>query len=309
MIIDVHRHIVDKNFYSDKYWRGLAQLAAPILKRMGADMTLDAIIENIFPVYYDTDGEKHIAAMDEAGVDKTVMLLFDCGLIAGEGEVSIEKQNEIVFQVAKRYPERIIPFVSIDPRRKNAKEFVKKAIEEWGARGLKLHPGSGMNPEAKETLELIESICDSGIPVLVHTGASMPPTSSRYCDPIYLDEMLLKFPEVNVIAAHMGYGYRTQLFPLAQNRPNLYVDIAAWQSVAAHRYNEFAEVIRSAIDHTGPEKILFGTDNPYLWPVLPEPGYVQAIKDLSAKPPEGVRLTEEEIKMLLGENAKTLFDM
>ena len=93
----------------------------------------------------------------------------------------------------------------IDPRRRGAIKFVQKCVEEWGAKGLKLHPSAGFSPEESATLKLIESIADYGIPVITHTGPSIVPTSSRYCDPIYLDKMLLSFPEVNVIAAHMAY--------------------------------------------------------------------------------------------------------
>jgi predicted TIM-barrel fold metal-dependent hydrolase len=309
MIIDIHRHGLADGWFSDYYWRGFARMAIPILRRMGTEATIEMVIKNIVPVYFDPTGEKHIAAMDEAGIDKTVMLLFDVGLIVGEPKVSIEEQNKTVFEIAKKYPDRVIPFVTTDPRRPGAKDFVKKAVEEWGAKGLKIHPGAGFNPEEKETLELVESIADYGIPVLTHTGASVPPTSSRYCDPIYLDELLLRFPEVNFIAAHMGYGYRHQLFSLGQNRPNLYTDIAAWQITARDRFNEFAEAIKTAVAHFGPERILFGTDNPYLWAVLPEPAYVQAIRDLATKPPEEHRLTTEEVNMILGENARGLLKL
>jgi uncharacterized protein len=309
MIIDIHRHLVDKGFYADIYWKSFAKMALPILKRMGVDADIEMIINNIVPVYLDTDGEKHIAAMEEAGIDKTVMLLFDTGLLIGEGTVSIEEQNEMVFAAAKKYPEKIIPFVSIDPRRPNAAEFVKKAVEEYGAKGLKMHPGSGFNPEDKETMNLVGSIADYGIPVLVHTGASIAPTMSKYCDPIYLDKMLLEFPEVKFIAAHMSYGHRQQLFSLGMNRPNLYTDLAAWQTTAKDRFHEFSKVVKDAVIHFGPERVLFGTDNPYLWPVLPEPGYVQVIKDLATKPPEEERLTKEEVDMILGENAMSILSL
>lgn len=309
MIVDIHRHLVDMGFYAEVYWKSFARMALPILKRMGVDADIDTVVKDIFPVYFDPSGEKHIAAMEEAGIEKTVLLLFDTGLLLGEGAVSIEEQNEMVFSAAKKYPDKIIPFVTIDPRRPKAAEFVRKAVEEKGARGLKLHPGGGFNPEEKETLNLIGKIADLKIPVIIHTGASIVPTTSRYCDPIYLDKMLLEFPDLNFIAAHMGYGHRHQLFSLGTNRPNLYTDIAAWQTTARDRYGEFAAAVKGAVSHFGPERVLFGTDNPYLWPVLPEQGYIQAIKDLAVKPPEEERLTVEEVDMILGENAVSLLSL
>jgi hypothetical protein len=50
--------------------------------------------------------------MEKAGIDKTIIFLFDTGLfLTEEPEVSIEEQNKTVFRVAKKYPDKIIPFV------------------------------------------------------------------------------------------------------------------------------------------------------------------------------------------------------
>ncbi len=309
MIIDIHRHTLDRGYFSDNYWRGFARMALPILKRMGVQADVDMIINNILPVYYDTTGEKHIAAMEEAGIDMTVLFAFDTGLMVGEPEIGIEQQNKVVFETAARYPKKVIPFVTMDPRRPNARDFVKKCVEELGAKGLKLHPGAGFSPESKETLGLVEVVARYDIPILFHTGPSVPPTSSKYCDPMYLDEILLRFPEVNVIAAHMGYGYRDILFSLGMNRPNLYTDIAAWQTTARDRWHDFAQAVKHAVAHFGPERVLFGTDNPYLWPVLSEPKYVEAVKDLAVKGPEETRITQEDVQMILGENARSLLKL
>jgi hypothetical protein len=126
---------------------------------------------------------------------------------------------------------------------------------------------------------------------------------------MYLDEILLRFPEVNVIAAHLGYGYREILFSLGMNRPNLYTDIAAWQTTARDRWQDFAQTVKHAVAHFGPERVLFGTDNPYLWPVLPEPKYVEAVKDLATKAPEETRITTDDVQMILGDNAKSLLKL
>ncbi|MBN2225372.1 MAG: amidohydrolase [Deltaproteobacteria bacterium] len=309
MIIDIHRHILDRGYFSDNYWRGFARMALPILRRMGVQADVDMIINDILPVYYDTTGEKHLAAMEEAGIDMTVLFAFDTGLMVGEPEIGIEQQNMAVFKIAARYPKKVIPFATMDPRRPNAGDFVKKSVQEWGARGLKLHPGSGFNPESRETLGLVEAVAGYGIPILFHTGPSVPPTSSKYCDPMYLDGILLRFPEVNVIAAHMGYGYRDILFSLGINRPNLYTDIAAWQTTARDRRHDFNDAVGHAVAHFGPERVLFGTDNPYLWPVLPEPQYVQAVRDLAVTAPEQTRITQQDVQMILGDNAAGLLKL
>ena len=309
MIIDIHRHFVAKDWFSENFWRNYARIIQQITSRMGRSFAFEDIQAKVFPLYFDTTGEKHLEQMEKAGIDKTVVFLFDTGLLTGEPEVSIEEQNKIIFKAAKKYPDKIIPFVQIDPRRPGAIEFVKKSIEEWGARGLNLHPGAGFNPEEAATLKMIEAIADYKIPVITHTGPSIVPTSSRYCDPIYLDKILLGFPEVNVIAAHMAYGYRPQLCSFGWQRPNLYTDISVSQDMAKKDYPKFARTIREVVDAFGPERVLFGTDSPFTWGVLPEKDFVAAIKDLVHRAPDDAKFTVNEIEMLLGANAKKLLNI
>lgn len=309
MIIDIHRHLVAKEWYSENFWKSYARMIHQITSRMGYSFSIESVQSKIFPRYFDTTGEIHLEQMEKAGIDKTVVFLFDTGLLTGEPEVSIQDQNMALFKAAKKHPDKIIPFVHIDPRRSGAVEFVKKCVEEWGAKGLKLHPSAGFNPEESETLNLIESIVDYRIPVITHTGPSIVPTSSRYCEPSYLDNMLLRFPEVKVIAAHMAYGYSQQLFSFGWQRPNLYTDISASQDIIKRNYPKFARIIRDAMDAMGAERVLFGTDSPFTRGILSEKDFVTATKELATKAPEDAKFTEMEIEMLLGMNAKRLLNI
>ena len=309
MIIDIHRHMVACDWFSENFWRNYARIIQQITAHMGRPLFFEDIKAKVFPSYFDTDGEKHLEQMEKAGIDKTVVFLFDTGLLTGEPEVSIEEQNKAVFRAAKNHPDKIIPFVHLDPRRKGAIKFVRKAIEEWGAKGLKLHPGAGFNPEEAATLKMIEAVAGYGVPVITHTGPSIVPTSSRYCDPIYLDKILLSFPEINVIAAHMAYGYRPQLCSFGRQRPNLYTDISVSQDIAKTDYPKFARAIREVVDAFGPERVLFGTDSPYTQRILSEKDFVTAIKELPTKAPDDAKFTEDEIAMILGANAKRLLNL
>jgi uncharacterized protein len=309
MIIDIHRHLIAREWYSEKFWNGHARQVQRMASDMGMSFSLEFVQTQIFPPYFDTTGEKHLEQMEKAGIDKSAVFLFDTGLFTGEPEVSIQEQNKALFNVAKKYPDKFIPFAQIDPRRPGAIAFVKKCVEEWGAKGCKLHPSAGFNPEESETLNLIESIAVYRIPVITHTGHSPNPTSSRYCDPIYLDKMLLEFPEVNVIAAHMSLGYRPQLCSFAWNRPNLYTEISMSQFMARRDYPEFARAIREAVNAFGPERVLLGTDCPWLEAILNGKDFVTAIKELTTKAPEDSKFTESEIEMLLGLNAQKLLNI
>jgi uncharacterized protein len=309
MIIDIHRHLVAKEWYSENFWDGHARMVQRMATDMGIPLSIEYIQTHMFAAYFDTTGEKHLEQMEKAGIDKTAIFLFDTGLFTGEPEVSIQEQNKALFNVAKKYPDKFIPFAQIDPRRPGAIEFVKRCVQEWGAKGFKLHPSAGFNPEESETLDLIGAIADYRIPVITHTGHSPNPTSSRYCDPIYLDKMLLTFPDVNVIAAHMSLGYRQQLCSFAWNRPNLYTEISMSQFIARRDYPTFARAVREAVNAFGPERVLLGTDFPWLEAIVNGKDFIMAVKELVTKEPDDAKFTEGEIEMILGSNAQRLLNI
>jgi hypothetical protein len=309
MIIDMHRHFVAKEWLSEYFWQAHARNVQSMALGMGISLSIEDIRTKMFPLYYDTTGEQHLEQMEKAGIDKSVVFLWDHGLLTGEPEVSIQEQNKVLFNIAKKYPDKFIPFAHIDPRRPGAVQFVRKCVEEWGAKGLKLLPVAGFNPEESETMHLIESIAGYGIPVITHSGHAPNPTSSRYCDPIYLDKMLLEFPEVKVIAAHMSLGYRSQLCTFAWYRPNLYTEISMSQFVVRKDYPAFARSVREAVNAFGPERVLFGTDCPWLEMILDGKDFVRAVEDLATKAPDDAKFTPTEIDMLLGSNARKLLNI
>ena len=63
----------------------------------------------------DKDCKRMIQQMDNAGIDKSVLLIIDGGLGMGEAALSIEEIYELYFNVLKLYPERLLVFAGMDP--------------------------------------------------------------------------------------------------------------------------------------------------------------------------------------------------
>ena len=143
-----------------------------------------------------------------------------------------------------------------------------------------------------------------GIPVLTHTG--FWPWKSKTCDPIHWDEVLVDFPNLVVIAAHLGVGWQNVLNQMGATKPNLATDFSGWQIHAQRRYREFCEALRQALDYFGPQRVLFGTDGPFYRMALSNKDYIQIIKDLPDKAPEGLNFTEDEVETMLGKGAAAL---
>lgn len=309
MIIDAHTHLVIKDWYPEAWWNALAGIYVHALKGMGIEMTAEDVKQNIFPGFWDPEAEVLIREMDAAGIDKTVILPLDYGIPLGEPKISIEDQNKAYAELQRKHPDRIIAFAGVDPRRPDAIELVETAIKEWGLKGLKLHPASGFYPNGRETYRLLERVCELGVPLLSHTGQMPLPLYDKYCDPVYLDDILVDFPNLTVIAAHLGEGWHNTLFAMALYKLNLVTDFSRWQLAARNHYHYFCQHLRQALDMFGSDRVLFGTDGPYLRAIMTDKDYVQLVKDLPIKAPEGISFTEAEVEAMLGGNAARILGL
>ena len=77
-----------------------------------------------------------ITQLDAAGIDKAVLSAEDVTTRAGGVIVS----NEEVKKLVDMYPDRLIGFAGVDPRREDAAEVLEKAFTELEMKGLKLSP-------------------------------------------------------------------------------------------------------------------------------------------------------------------------
>ena len=90
---------------------------------------------------------------------------------------------------------------------------------------------------------------------------------------------------------------------------NIMGDISAWQPLAVKSYSRFCQGLRDLLDYSEPERIIFGTDSPSFRSIMSNKDWVQLIKDLPQKAPDGIAFTEEEITALLGGNAQKLLNL
>jgi predicted TIM-barrel fold metal-dependent hydrolase len=62
----------------------------------------------------------------------------------------------------------ILPFIAIDPRRKNLLEIVRRYVEEYGFRGLKLYPPMGYYPDDPALHPVYAYAQENGLPLIAH---------------------------------------------------------------------------------------------------------------------------------------------
>lgn len=300
MIIDAHVHLVGKDWVHESFLMNMARIAAAGAGKFtgeppDAAMLYEAIKEGLL----DPSGEKLVAEMDAAGVDRACIFPVDYGLLTGEPGVAIDEQNRHIAAAVYRFPDRLVGFCAVDPRRPAALDIFRRAVEEWGLRGLKLHPTVGYYPYDEIVYPLYEACLEYEVPVLIHTGSQPGPMKSRFARPVYVDDVASDFPELPIIIAHCGHHWWEEALLVCSVKPNCYVDISGWQREYLEQPLLFYRMLRRFVDAIGPWRVFFGTDGPYLNVLCPLDRWVTALRDLASSGSE-VAFSPEEIEIILG---------
>ncbi len=307
MIVDVHYHMIP--MMPEEMIEGVLEDPIRMAKVMGREVDRASLIEKAKAMWGDPEGDKLIKSMDEEGVDFTVI----CAVDNSDNEVFttdlVEWQNKTVGEIAQKYPDRVMALAGVDPRRKNAPDLLKQAFEEFGMRGLKYHADYGYDPSGPASYRLLEIVQANDGVLLTHTGPLPPPSRAKYADPSLLADIGVDFPDLKVIAAHMGMVNWRPWAALASQHPNLYGDLAMWDAYAFGRYELFCRDLRDLIDYVGIEKVLFATDDPIAQVVRNTREWIALIKELPEDAPSGVRFTQEEVYAILGGNAISLLGL
>lgn len=307
MIIDVHYHLMPA--VNKPVVEGMSKFIYTAAKSMGRQVSMEEIQEKAYETWPDPTGDRLLADMDRAGIDVTVICMVDNSDNKALTRERIQLANKIIGDAAQRHPGRIIGLAGVDPRRPEAADMMKQCFEEFGVRGLKYHPDHGYDPAGPESYKLLEVVVKNKGILLTHTGPLMPPARCKFSEPMMLADLAVDFPELNVIAAHMGSVNWRPWANLAAHQPTLYGDLAMWDIMAFRNYAFFCRELRDIIDCAGVSKVLFGTDGPIFYMIEPVENVIKLMKSLPENAPEGIDFSKEEIEAIVGGNAAKLLGL
>ncbi len=261
--------------------------------------------------------EECLKTMDEAGIDISVVSVWDSAILCNEEpKIPIWEQNEYVADAQKRYPDRIIGLVGIDPLRKGAAEIVERGITQLGLKGVKVYSSSC--PVTDERLQpLLAKLNEIGLPVLFHSGSDPLPFLIQYGNPADLDALTLKYPKIKIQAGHCSRGYEQLLAEIIHYREGIiYQDLSGLQFEYQKSPWHFLLFLRYLMDRI-PGSVLMGTDWPWLR-IPPHPSakeWFDFIRNLKIPKPVldlglGIKdFTQEEKDRILGLNAMQLYGL
>lgn len=220
--------------------------------------------------------EELVREMDKHKVDKAVV--FPNPRLP----VEYRDANDEIADAQKKYPDRIIGFCRVDPRdSERAIEELERSILSLELKGLKLHPVMEVfTPDHEYVVRIVKKAGELGVPVLIHSGVGNLDSPRR------LYKLVEEARETTVIVGHfLSYPANVEL---AEKYDNVYLETSGVIT---------PKIIELAVRKVGAEKILFGSDWPYL-----------DMKFEMVKV-EMARISREEKNMILGGNAKRILKL
>ncbi|MGI6621936.1 MAG: amidohydrolase [Clostridiaceae bacterium] len=156
--------------------------------------------------------------------------------------------------VASHAKGKFIGFGTLHPDMDDIEGEFERIIS-LGLKGIKLHPDfQGFNADDAK-MDRIYSVIGNRLPLLIHAGDENLDSSS----PQRLSNVLEKFPELTMVAAHLG-GFKNWKEALdCLIGKNLYLDTS---SAIQYMDKSFASKLIKA---HGTDKVVFGTDYPSMY--------------------------------------------
>ena len=239
---------------------------------------------------YDGDLEDTLEAMDAADVHKAIVVnlfstrgVMERAVARMTGRMTASEREAAIREVEAGYAndlrefnvgacervkghDNLFPYIALDAIAMPGEEgaaHLREMVEEYGARGVKLHgPAQGFNMSDERMWPAYRACQEMAIPIVAHSGPDK--LGMGYAEPRAFAGMLAAFPDLKVVIAHMGGGTWGQARELADAYPNAYFDcceIIEWVGGATNApgEEEFAQLIRDI----GPSRVFMGSDFPW----------------------------------------------
>ena len=159
-----------------------------------------------------------------AGIEKVFLLPSDCSFETGEPDIS----NDEIEKIVQCDPTFFVGFASADPRKESAAEELEKAFKFQNLAGLYINTARLHMYPCDERLFVLYDICKKyKRPIIFQAGLSMENNSlAKYCRPIEFEEVLSKYPEVNICLSHVGWPWVQETAALLLKYENCYTNTA-----------------------------------------------------------------------------------
>ena len=195
-----------------------------------------------------------VELMDKAGVNRVMLCAWHR---PGTWVIS----NDTIAELVRQFPQRFVGVAAVNLEKPvEAVRELERAVRELGFKALRVVPWLWNRPPNDKfyfplyvtCIELDITFCTQ----FGHTGPLMPSEPGR---PVpYLDEVALTFPELRIVAGHIGYPWTVEMIGVAWKHENVFID------TSAHAPRYYPAQLVQYLKTYGQDKVLFGTNFPQL---------------------------------------------
>lgn len=292
MLIDIHVHVGELEEHYPQWW------ADEIYRHWGGSANFRAGgADDLSP------GERLLGLMDAQGIDKACVMTSDHRRVYREAQGPFVANDYLIDFVATA-PDRLFGTCSVDPLRDPyaGVQEIRRMVTEHGIRAVKLYPSyDHFFPADEACWPIYRAAIELDIPIQFHMGWT--PTVNapmKYQPPHLLDEVGIRFPDLKVIVAHLGYPWVEEAVCLLAKHPNFHADLAYWGAFPPAKILRHLEDFRNFCSF---EKLLYGSENSH---TATFPGVVASLNTVAAD--KGYHpISDEEMELFTWRNAARLF--
>lgn len=237
----------------------------------------------------------YLAAYDRVGAERVVVKAKDV-----ETTFGIKASNEAVAEFCAEHGPRFVGYAGVDPHKgADAVRELEQAVRELGLRGLNLQcfehrlaiNDAKMYPLYAKCVEL-------GVPVNIHTGINFSTEClMEHGRPILLDEVMVHFPRLRVVASPPGWPWVHELIAVAWRHANVHIGVSAVRFKYLDVPHSGYEALVTYGNGVLQDRMLFGTSFP-MQPIE------RAVEEMAALP-----LKDSVREKWLYKNAARLLDL
>ncbi len=189
----------------------------------------------------------------DAGIKKAFLLAY-----AHKPDMSLEVNRWIRDFVAP--DDFFFPFGCVHPGDTDLKKVLRVSLQDYGFFGFKLHLlVTGFRANDERLFPIYEAVLEWQKAVVIH--ATTYPMPRDNLNVKYIERLLYRYPDLQVMVPHMGF-YETEIYAeLLQEYPGLYLDTAFL--LENPKFAVPMDTVKEMILRF-PDRIVYGSDFPVL---------------------------------------------
>lgn len=199
------------------------------------------------------------AAMDACAVDQGLLTVSNDRVgKSTAGGITLEQGLAIAAETPDRF--RLVYQVARIDRPTRSMDRIEELAANPAVAAAALFPATlGCDILDRRLYPLYAACSRTGLPVRINVGICGPRYPSRHQHPMQLEELLIDFPELTVIGAHMGHPWEAELIRLMMKFERLHLMTSAYLA----RYFDPA-LVDFMSSSRGRGRVFFASDAPFL---------------------------------------------